>query len=61
MSDYADFQQKRGRAIDIIDEDKVNWLRFEARIARRNDPEQANEYEQRAEEIENNIRDKQEA
>jgi len=45
----------------MSDEDKANWLRLEARIARRSDPDRANELEQRAEEIENDIRDKQEA
>lgn len=32
-------------------ESKINWLRFEARIARRTDPERANELEEQAEQL----------
>lgn len=53
---------KMPAAFDAMsDEDKANWLRLEARIARRSDPDRANELEERADEIEASIRDKQEA
>lgn len=40
-------------AFDDMDRDgKVNWLRFEARIARRSDPDRANELEAEAENLE---------
>lgn len=36
---------------DMDHESKINWLRFEARIARRTDPERANELEEQAEQL----------
>ena len=40
---------------DMDTESKINWLRFEARIARRSDPERANELEMEAEKLEEEV------
>jgi len=61
-SDAVKDASKMPAAFDKMNpSDQVEWLRLESRIARRTDPERAKELEERADELEEEIRARQEA